>query len=94
MSDAWTFLDVAIALSAVMLGAALLLAAIGVARGPTVPDRVLGLDLGTNLAICFLGVAALQPGSAALVDVAFGVAAVGFLATLAFAWFIEKRGPR
>lgn len=94
MSGAWTFLDGAIAASAIMLGAALLLAAIRVARGPSLPDRVLGLDLCTNLAICFLGVAALQPGSAALVDVAFGVAAIGFLATLAFAWFIEKRGRR
>ena len=94
MSGAWTFLGGAIALSAVLLGAALLCAAIRIARGPTLPDRVLGLDLGTNLAVCFLGVAALRPGSAAMVDVALGVAAVGFLATVAFAWFIEKRNRR
>lgn len=92
MSGDWTFLGGALAVSAVLLGAALLLAAIRIARGPTLPDRVLGLDLGTNLAICCLGVAAIRPGSAALVDVAFGVAAIGFLATLAFAWFIGKRG--
>lgn len=94
MSGEWTFLGCALALSAILLGAALILTAIRVARGPTLPDRVLGLDLGTNLAVCFLGLAALRPGSAALVDVAFGVAAIGFLATLAFAWFIEKKGRR
>lgn len=94
MSGSWTFLGGAALLSAILLGLSLVAAAIRVARGPTVSDRVLGLDLATNLAVCFLGVAALGPGSTALVDVAFGVAAVGFLATLAFAWFIEKRGRR
>lgn len=94
MSGSWSFLDGALAVSACLLATAFLLTAIRIARGPTLPDRVLGLDLGTVLAICFLGIAALRPGSAAMIDVAFGVAAVGFLATLAFAWFIEKRGRR
>ncbi len=94
MSGDWTFLEGAVLLSTILLAAAILATAIRVARGPTLPDRVLGLDLGTNLAICFLAVAALRPGSAAMVDVAFGVAAIGFLATLAFAWFIGRRGRR
>jgi multicomponent Na+:H+ antiporter subunit F len=91
MSGGGTFLDGAVLVSTLCLGAALLLTAIRIARGPTLPDRVLGLDLGTNLAVCFFALLALRPGSAAMVDVAFGVAVLGFLGTLAFSWFIERR---
>jgi multicomponent Na+:H+ antiporter subunit F len=94
MTGGWTFLDIAMLLSAVLLGAAFLATAIRIARGPTVSDRVLGLDLGTNLGVCFLALMALRRGSAAMVDVAFGVAVLGFLTTVAFAWFIERRGRR
>ncbi|KQT45215.1 hypothetical protein ASG43_13085 [Aureimonas sp. Leaf454] len=94
MSGGESFLEIAVLVSAVLLGAALLLTAIRIALGPSLPDRVLGLDLGTNLAVCFLALMALRPGSAAMVDIAFGVAVLGFLATLAFSWFIERRGRR
>ena len=61
--------------------------------GPHVADRVVALDMLSLLGAAAAGLAAAATGSMAFVDVALGVALVGFLATVAFAGFIE-RGSR
>ena len=78
--------------------ALLLLAAMGLAcyrlvRGPTLPDRVVALDLMTVLATAFAALAALASGRRSVLDVALALALVGFLSTAAFARFAERRGP-
>ncbi|SJZ81040.1 cation:proton antiporter [Consotaella salsifontis] len=57
-------------------------------KGPTLADRVLGLDLITSTTVCFIGVIAIDTGFTIYVDVAIGLGLVGFLATVAFARFI------
>jgi multisubunit Na+/H+ antiporter MnhF subunit len=78
------------ALSAVLLLTAMVCAAIRIIRGPGAPDRVVALDMLSLLGVAAAGIAALVSGDTAFIDIALGVALVGFLATVAFAGFIER----
>lgn len=84
------FLAASVALSFALLSAALGLAFVRVLRGPTLPDRAVGLDLITTLALGLAGIYAVYSGEALFIDVALAVALVGFLATIAFARYTER----
>jgi multicomponent Na+:H+ antiporter subunit F len=62
--------------------------------GPTLPDRVLALDLLVTVAIGFIAVIGIRTGYTLYLDIAIALGLVGFLATVAFARFILSRGPR
>lgn len=79
------------------VGLALLLVGIAltvvrIIRGPTVADRILGLDLITTLGIGFVGVMAIKTGFALYIDIAISVGLVGFLSTVALARYLLRRG--
>lgn len=78
----------------VLLVAAMALAFLRLARGPSLPDRVVALDLITILAVAFSALFAIASGEAAFLDVAIALALVAFLATVAFARFAERRQAR
>ncbi len=78
------------AIAAVLLLAAMICAGIRIVRGPTGPDRVVALDMLGILGVAGAGMAVVVSGSAAFIDIALGVALVGFLAAVAFAGFIER----
>lgn len=59
--------------------------------GPTDADRVVGLDLLFAIAIALSLLAALLSGRTVYLDVAIGLAVVGFVATLAWAKLIQDR---
>jgi multicomponent Na+:H+ antiporter subunit F len=68
-----------------------LLATLGrLARGPSLPTRVVALDLMASLVVGIIAVQAVVTGQAILLDVAAVLALVAFLGTIAFARFIEK----
>lgn len=77
-------------IAAVLLLAAMICSGIRIVRGPTGPDRVVALDMLGLLGVAGAGMAVIASGSAAFIDVALGVALVGFLAAVAFAGFIER----
>ena len=62
-------------------------------RGPSFADRVVALDMLALLGIGFIGVIAVKTQDYAYLDVAIALALVGFLATVAFARYID-RGAR
>jgi multicomponent Na+:H+ antiporter subunit F len=80
--------------SFLMIGliAAMLLAAARLLRGPSLPMRVVALDLMASLSVGFMAVYAVYTGQPLLLDVALVVALVSFLGTVAFAFYIEKGG--
>ena len=86
--------EAATALCTLLLVAAMLLAGVRIVRGPHVADRVVALDMLSLLGVAAAALAAVASGSTAFVDVALGVALVGFLATVAFAAFIERGSIR
>ena len=83
-------MQVAIDISALFIIAALILATIRLMRGPTLPDRVVALDLLAMLLVAFLTLFALASGVNAYLDAAVALALVAFLATVAFARFIDR----
>lgn len=87
--------DDAIQFGAAVIAAGLLLVAMlcagfRIVHGPSGPDRVVALDMLSLLAVAATGLAVVVSGSTAPIDIALGVALVGFLATVAFAAFIER----
>ncbi len=73
----------------VMLGVAF--AFVRLLKGPSLPDRIVALDLMTVLIVSFCGLYAILSEDTAFVDVAIVLALVGFLATVALARFVERR---
>ena len=84
----------AIDIAFVLLMLAMVLAFLRLARGPSLPDRVVALDLITILAVAFSALFAIASGNPAFLDVAIALALVAFLATVAFARFAERRKLR
>ncbi len=76
----------------VILVIALLLTVYRAVVGPTLPDRVIALDMLVGIVIGFIAVIALRTGYTLYIDIAIALGLVGFLATVAFARFILARG--
>jgi multicomponent Na+:H+ antiporter subunit F len=87
-------LGVALAICGFCVVVALLAAAWRLLRGPSLADRVVALDMITMLLVVFLVVFALASGVRAYVYAAIGLALIGFLATVAFAHYIERAAER
>lgn len=58
--------------------------------GPSAADRVIATDMLGLLGVCLAALTALLAGHAAFLDIAFGLALVGFLAAVAFARLLER----
>ncbi len=63
-----------------------------VIKGPTLPDRIVALDMLVAIAIGFLAVIAIKTGFNLYVDIAISLGLVGFLATVALARFVLSQG--
>ena len=59
--------------------------------GPTLTDRVIGLDLLFAIAIVYCLIAAWLSERTVYIDVAIGLALTGFVATLAWSHFIQQQ---
>jgi multicomponent Na+:H+ antiporter subunit F len=86
--------SIAATIALVILGIAFLLTAYRVVAGPTLPDRILALDMLTGIAIGFIAVIAVKTGFALYIDIAISLGLVAFLATVAFARFVLSRGGK
>jgi multicomponent Na+:H+ antiporter subunit F len=77
-----------------MMSLAIGLAFIRLAYGPTLSDRVIAMDLIGTLAIGIIAVYAMVWNLPVLLDAAIVLALIGFLSTIAFAYYLERRaGP-
>jgi len=66
------------------------LAFIRVVRGPTLPDRVIAIDLMGVLMVCLLVVVGASTGEQAFLDVAIVIALISFVGTEAYARYVER----
>jgi multisubunit Na+/H+ antiporter MnhF subunit len=83
-------LGAALILAAFCLIAALLSALYRLLVGPSLADRVVALDMVSMVIVVFLVVFKLVSGINAYIYVAIALALVAFLATVAFAHYIER----
>lgn len=87
-----TIIQAACTFALVVLGVAFIMTVYRVVKGPTLPDRVLALDMLVGIVIGFIAVIAIRTGYTLYIDIAISLGLVGFLATIAFARFILARG--
>lgn len=86
-------LEVAINIALVLTIVGLVAGCIRMFKGPSSADRVVSLDFLTVLMIAITSLLALQLDNAAYLDLGLALALIGFLATVAFARYVERK-PR
>jgi multicomponent Na+:H+ antiporter subunit F len=87
-------LEVISHITLVTLGVALLVAFIRIVKGPTLPDRIVAMDLVGMLVVGVIVVLAGSSGVRATLDAAIVIALVGFLGTVAYATYVERGDPQ
>ncbi len=86
------FLDIATLVALAIFSLAFLLMVVRIVIGPTLPDRIVALDMLVAAVVGFIATLAIRTGFALYIDVAISLALVGFLSTVAFARFVLARG--
>jgi multisubunit Na+/H+ antiporter MnhF subunit len=76
-----------------MLGLALLLAVIRLVKGPTLPDRIVAMDLISVIVIGLIVGLAASTGVRATLDAAIVIALIGFVATVTYAMYVQRGRP-
>lgn len=76
----------------ILLVVSLILAFVRLVRGPSIPDRVVALDLAATLVVGLIALEALVAEQVTVLRVAILLALVAFVGTVAFAHYVAKRG--
>lgn len=76
-----------------VLGLSMVCAALRLLRGPSLPDRVVALDLLVVAAVAVVALLAWVYRQPALIDLAVLLALTAFISTVALAWYIERSKP-
>jgi multicomponent Na+:H+ antiporter subunit F len=84
-------LDYAEVISFAMLCVALFLTFVRLVRGPSLPDRVVALDLIAAISVGIITVYAIDTGVRVFLDAAIVLALITFLGTVAFTQYVERR---
>jgi multicomponent Na+:H+ antiporter subunit F len=74
----------------VTLGFALVLAVLRLVRGPTLPDRIVAMDLIGVLVAGLIVVLSASTEVRATLDAAIVIALIGFVGTIAYATYVER----
>lgn len=83
-----------ILLSLALMTLALCLAFVRLYIGPSLPDRVVALELFSSMIVGIIGLVAIATDVPSLLDVAIVMALMAFMAAIGFARFLERGGPR
>lgn len=86
-----TLLSVVSSVALILVTASIVLAFVRVLRGPSLPDRVMALDMIGLMSVSVIVLTAIASDEPVLMDAAIALALISFLGTLAFARFIEQR---
>ena len=61
--------------------------------GPSLPDRVIALDMAATIVVAMILTHCVQSGSAYYIPAAISIALLSFIGTVALALYIQKGGP-
>ena len=86
-------LEMATQFALAALGLALLRAVVRLVKGPTLPDRIVAMDLVGVLVVGLNVVLAASTGVRATLDAAMVIALIGFVGTVAYATYVERGHP-
>ena len=74
------------------LSVAALLVLVRLVRGPSVPDRIVALDVLVQVVVAGIAVAAAYTRDGTYLSVLVAVALLGFVSTVTVGRFVERRG--
>lgn len=60
-------------------------------KGPSIVDRVVSLDLLVSIGLGSIAIYSVLTEQSTFLDIAMVVALIGFLSTVAFSYYLEKR---
>lgn len=86
------FLDWSVTASLAILTISFFVIVYRTVKGPSLPDRVVALDMLVSVGIGFIAAIGVLTGYYLYIDIAITLGLVGFLATVAFARFVLSRG--
>jgi multicomponent Na+:H+ antiporter subunit F len=92
MTESAGILSGAVGISLVLLFAALFAALVRLIKGPSLPDRVMALDLVTTIVVGLIAVHAVDTDDSIYIRVAVVIALIGFVGTAAWAVYIRRGG--
>jgi len=76
-----------------MLIVAFAASCVRVVIGPTLPDRVIALDMAATIVVAIILTHCVQSGSAYYIPAAISIALLSFVGTVSLALYISKGGP-
>lgn len=86
-------LDTPIGITLGMLSLSALLAFVRLLMGPTLPDRVVAIDLIGIVVVGLIVVGAAATGERAFLDVAVVITLISFIGTVAYSRYVERQEP-
>lgn len=84
-------LPTATIIALVLMAAAIGLSLYRIVKGPTLPDRVIALDLAGSVCAAFLAAGAIALRQPLLLDVLLGLAMILFFSSTAFARYLARQ---
>lgn len=85
------FLNGCVELAFYLVMSSILLGFVRLAKGPTLADRVVALDMMTVSIVAFCALFAVRAQTPVFLDVAIALGLIGFLSTVALARYAERR---
>ena len=76
----------------VMLTVSIVIAFVRLLRGPSLPDRVIALDLIGIASVALIASYSIYTNQPVLLRAATALALISFLATIAFAYYLQRKG--
>ena len=89
-----SILEISIVISLTVLTFSMILSLIRIIMGPSLPDRIVALEILTFMIIGIVGLYSVLTGQRAFLDVAVIISLISFLSTIAFAYYLERRVKR
>lgn len=81
-------------ISLILLVIALGFAFLRLVLGPSLPDRIVALDLVATLLVGLIAVSAIETGDVIFLRVAMVMALFNFIGTIGFCWYLQRGAER
>ena len=85
-------LDYSCSIARIVIAFSLLIALYRLVSGPTLPDRIVAVDMLSFLVVAYIAVLVVATRNVAFLDAASALALITFVSTVAFARHIERWG--
>lgn len=90
MFGEWSLFVFVLNVSEALMGIGLLLCFVRIAKGPSLPDRVIALDVSTTMIVGIIAIESIATDQPILLRIAVVITMLSFLGTIAFANYISK----